>query len=48
MTAFVRYRLEKADEVYKAAEVLYAAEQWNSVINRLYPKSVIRSPIICG
>ena len=36
MTAFVRYRLEKVEEVYKAAEILYAAEQWNSAVNRLY------------
>lgn len=36
MIAYVRYRLEKAQEVYEAAKVLYHAEQWNSVINRLY------------
>ena len=36
MTAYVRYRLEKAQEVYEAACVLYDAAQWNSVINRLY------------
>ena len=36
MTAYVRYRLEKAQEVYQAACVLYDASQWNSVINRLY------------
>ena len=36
MTAYVRYRLEKAQEVYEAACVLYNAAQWNSVINRLY------------
>lgn len=36
MTAYVRYRLEKAQEVYQAAVVLYDASQWNSVINRLY------------
>lgn len=36
MTAYIRYRLEKAQEVYCAAEVLYDASQWNSVINRLY------------
>lgn len=34
--AYVRYRLEKAQEVYQAARVLYDASQWNSVINRLY------------
>lgn len=36
MTAYIRYRLEKAQEVYQAASVLYEAAQWNSVINRLY------------
>ena len=36
MTAYIRYRLGKAREVYEAARVLYAASQWNSVINRLY------------
>ena len=36
MNAYVRYRLEKAQEVYQAACVLYDAAQWNSVINRLY------------
>ena len=36
MTAYVRYRLEKAQEVYAAAKILYDASQWNSVINRLY------------
>lgn len=36
MTAYVRYRLEKAQEVYQAACILYDAAQWNSVINRLY------------
>lgn len=35
-TAFVRYRLEKAEETYQAAQVLYEAAQWNSVVNRLY------------
>lgn len=34
--AYVRYRLKKSQEVYEAACVLYDAEQWNSVINRLY------------
>ena len=29
MTAYVRYRLEKAQEVYRAAQVLYDASQWN-------------------
>lgn len=36
MTAYVRYRLEKAEETYQAAVILYNASQWNSVINRLY------------
>ena len=36
MRAYVRYRLEKAQEVYQAACILYDASQWNSVINRLY------------
>lgn len=36
MTAYIRYRLEKAQEVYVAACVLYDVQQWNSVINRLY------------
>lgn len=35
-TAFVRYRLEKAEETYQAAQILYEAAQWNSVVNRLY------------
>ena len=26
MTAFVKYRLEKAEEVYEAAKILYGAE----------------------
>jgi uncharacterized protein len=36
MTAYIRYRLDKAQEVYQAACILYNASQWNSVINRLY------------
>ena len=36
MTAYIRYRLEKAQETFQAACVLYDAAQWNSVINRLY------------
>lgn len=36
MIAYVRYRMEKAEETYQAAVVLYNASQWNSVINRLY------------
>lgn len=33
---FVNYRIEKAEEVYRASEILYEAEQWNSAVNRLY------------
>lgn len=33
---FIAYRLDKADEVYEAATLLYNARQWNSAINRLY------------
>lgn len=33
---FISYRMAKAEEVYKAAELLCNAEQWNSAINRLY------------
>ena len=33
---FVAYRLEKSDEVYSAALLLYNAGQWNSAVNRLY------------
>lgn len=36
MIAYVRYRLEKAQETYCAASILFEAGQWNSVINRLY------------
>ena len=36
MTAYIRYRLEKAQEVYEAARVLCDAKQWNSAVNRLY------------
>ncbi|WP_301703952.1 HEPN domain-containing protein [uncultured Parabacteroides sp.] len=36
MIAYIRYRLEKAHEVYQAAYILADAQQWNSVINRLY------------
>lgn len=36
MTAYIRYRLEKAQEVYGAAQVLCDANQWNSAVNRLY------------
>ena len=36
MTAFVRYRMEKAEEAYTAAKILYDNAQWNAAINRLY------------
>ena len=36
MDEFIAYRLAKAEEVYKAALILYDAAQWNSAINRLY------------
>jgi uncharacterized protein (UPF0332 family) len=33
---FITYRLNKAEEVYAAAVLLYNAGQWNSAVNRLY------------
>ena len=33
---FISYRIDKAEEVYSAAVLLYNAGQWNSAINRLY------------
>ena len=36
MRAYVRYRLEKAHEVYEAALILCNAEQWNSAGQRVY------------
>lgn len=33
---FISYRMDKADEVYGAAVLLYDAGQWNSAVNRLY------------
>ena len=33
---FIKYRINKAEEVFNAAIVLYNAEQWNSAVNRLY------------
>ena len=36
MDEFIAYRLAKAEEVYRAALILYEAGQWNSAINRLY------------
>lgn len=36
MTAYIRYRMEKAHEVFQAACILCDAGQWNSAVNRLY------------
>lgn len=36
LTAFVRYRIEKAEEAYVAAKILYDSSQWNAAVNRLY------------
>lgn len=33
---YIAYRIDKAEEVYTAAVILYDAGQWNSAINRLY------------
>ena len=33
---FITYRINKAEEGYAAAVILYNAGQWNSAINRLY------------
>ncbi len=33
---YVKYRIEKAKESFKAAEILVENELWSSVINRLY------------
>lgn len=33
---YIAYRLDKAEEVFEAAKILYDAAQWNSCINRLY------------
>lgn len=34
--AYVKYRLEKAEETYEVAVLLVENEKWNSAINRLY------------
>lgn len=34
--AYAKYRLEKAEEAYKSAEVLVEHQQWNAAVNRLY------------
>lgn len=34
--AYIKYRLEKADETYEVAELLVNNQKWNSAINRLY------------
>lgn len=36
MKAYIRYRIEKSQETYKAACLLADGKMWNSVINRLY------------
>ena len=36
MNAYIRYRIEKSNETYKAACLLAEGKIWNSVINRLY------------
>ena len=33
---FVKYRLEKSEEAYTAALILYKESQWNGAVNRLY------------
>jgi uncharacterized protein (UPF0332 family) len=33
---FINYRLEKSDEAYKSACILFENSQWNSAVNRLY------------
>lgn len=33
---YIKYRLEKADETLRAAQVLLQNKLWNSVVNRLY------------
>ena len=33
---FISYRLDKSEEVYSAAILLYDVGQWNSAVNRLY------------
>ncbi len=33
---YIAYRINKAEEVYTAAVILYDAGQWNSAINSLY------------
>jgi uncharacterized protein len=34
--AYVRYRMEKAEETYEVALLLTGFKKWNSAINRLY------------
>jgi uncharacterized protein (UPF0332 family) len=34
--AYVKYRIEKAEETYEAASLLVEHGKWNSAINRLY------------
>lgn len=35
MNAYIRYRVEKSHETYRAAKLLAEGKMWNSVINRL-------------
>lgn len=34
--AYIFYRIEKAEETYRVAELLIENEEWNSAMNRLY------------
>ena len=34
--AYIKYRVEKADETFEVAELLVNNQKWNSAINRLY------------
>lgn len=34
--AYIEYRLEKAEETYEVAVLLFENSKWNSTINRLY------------
>lgn len=36
MNAYIRYRIQKSEETYKAACLLADGKMWNSVVNRLY------------
>ena len=43
MTAFVRYRLEKAEEAYTAARILYDAQQWNAAVLGAFSEHMVRT-----